>query len=203
VATLHCLLWESGLAGVEDPAAHLDTVSGVVQEAFAGAGEATTDASAIVDWARAVMARAFGSPVEGLLTDRFTSRDHLDGLGEVPVGSLRSDRGPEALVGELRTVALDCSTVARAMTAAGLSQDATDQARRAVLATFEAALVSKAASTGDAWPAAVDLQWELAVGRLHDRPWHELGPDLLADELVVAVPPEDRADLRAQCGSLR
>ena len=202
VATLHCLLWESGLADVADPAAHLDTVATVVQGALGRAGETAGDASAVVGWARTAMARAFGPSVEELLRDRFTNVEHLDSLGAVPVGSPRSDRGPDALAADLRTVALDCSVVARAMTAAGLPEDAMDQARRAILATFEAALISTSATHAEAWPTAVDLRWELAVARLHDHPWHECEPDLVTAELVAAVPPADRDALRTQFGAL-
>src|SRR3546814_1338869 len=119
------------LAGVADTAAHLDTVSGVVQKAFRQAGETTEglheEPGAIVTRARTVLARAFGGSVERLLADRFTDLDHLEALGAVAAGPTRSDRGPDVLTAELRTVALDCSTVARAMTAAGLAATPSDR----------------------------------------------------------------------------
>src|SRR3546814_10675760 len=97
VATLHCLLWDSGLAGVADPAAHLDTVSGVVQKAFRQAGETTDglheEPGAIVTRARTVLASASGGSVERLLADRFTELDHAQALGAVAVGHHGSEIG--------------------------------------------------------------------------------------------------------------
>lgn len=197
VATLHCLLWESGLTDVEDPAAQLDAVGHVVHEAFARAGEAPRDAITLVSWARATLADAFGAPVDALLGGRLSGLEHLEGLGTLPNDSPRTAYGGDVLVRVLGEVARDCSTVSRAMTAAGLDTDAADQLRRAVLAIFEVFLVGRTAAEGKS-PSVVDLRWELAVAALDGRPFDGLAPVALAEQLLSAVEPTQRAELRAR-----
>lgn len=205
VATLHVLLWESGLAAVDDPAVQLDAVAGVVQQALAQAGAAPVAAVAVLAWARDAVTAAFGSPVDGLLAARLAPLDHLAALAPVDSRGLRSGRTPAELARELRVVADDCGAVARAMDAAGLTADAEDQRRRAFLATFEAFLVRGAHAAGPTGSAqVVDLRWELAMARASQPdPAGPLSPTELAELLVASVPEAGRPALRAELEALR
>ena len=207
LATLHCLLWESGLASVPDPGAQLDTVAHVVCDAFLRVDQPGADGRSLIARSRAALGEAFGPSVAALLAERFSALDHLGSVGEPAAGdsasAARAARGAEALLRDLRDVAADCAAVAQAMAAADLAHDAADQLRRAQLATFEAFLVSQAVSAGHPGLTAADLRWELARGRLSPRAWTELAPDALADELVASVEPADRASLRTRLDALR
>lgn len=200
VATLHLLLWESGLGGDGDPAAQLDTVAGMVQQALSRAGEAPQEAVAALSWARNAVQAAFGSPVDALLAARLAPLDHLAALGQVTTRGVRTPRPAAELGRELVVVAEDCAAVARAMDVAGLANDAEDQRRRAVLATFEAFLVGSVHADDPADRARlVDLKWELAMAEA-SRPAAPglLSPTTLADALVASVPDADRRALRAE-----
>lgn len=195
LATLHVLLWESGLAAVPDPAAQLDAVAHVIQGSFMRADDAPTKVADVVAWARTALAQAFGAPVDEMLVGRLAPLDHLESLGILSTGSLRGDHAAEARARDLRLVALDCSSVARAMAAAGLPKDARDHIRRAMLATFEAFLLTRPTATG-VLAAMVDLRWELAVADLTDVPLADLSLDALGRALVTSVAPCDREELR-------
>jgi hypothetical protein len=202
LAVLHGLMWESGLASVPDPSAQLDTVAHVILAAFERADVAPPDAADLVSSARATLGAAFGSPVDGLLAARLAPLDHLAELGQVPVARPRRERAAD-LVRGLQDVAGDCAAVARAMAAAGLDDDAEDQRRRALLAAFEAFLLSRAGAVGEPVPAAAELRWELAVAQMHDVEWASLTPGELTKRLIGGVAESDREPLRAWLADLQ
>ena len=206
VATLHCLLWDSGLADVPDPAAQLATVARVVGEALDRCLFTMSDAQSAISLARAAIGQAFGPSVATLLGERFLPLTHLasaDSSAYGCVSGVRTSHGADTLLRELDDVATDCAAVARAMEIVGLDDAAADQLRQAQLAAFEGFLVARATSGGQADLVSVDLRWELAVHRLADRPWQTLAPDVLAAELVACVAAADRDTLRTRLEGLR
>lgn len=210
LATLHELLWESGLGAAPDPAAQLATVARMVEASFAQADDTPPEAGALVTWARNRLTSAFGAPVDALLESRFAPLDHL--TGPVPPPAARATRSLDALRRDLRDAATDCATVARAMDLAGLADDARAQRRRAALATLEATLVARAAGAGDHALHTADLRWELAVAALpgQDRgddgvgagAWDRADVADLLPSLVAAADPDDQDTLRTRLESI-
>lgn len=172
VRSLQQLLFESGLGSAPDPQAQLVAVADAVVEAmtsFATDPSEHVDPRALITAARAAMAAAFDESVHGLLQERFSAVDHLDGLepvsgvGRAERGNDLSGRTPEQLAGDLMTAAGDCAAIASELARAGDAVGAAAQQRLADGGCFEAYLTQVAAMTGDSGLVTVDLRWDLAA----------------------------------------
>lgn len=193
LATLQCLLWDSGLGLAADPDSQLAAVGQIVVDAVGKyaveAGPCTPRQA--VERARAAMMQPFDASVHASLTARFVPIDHLDEARttldaprrEVPLDGRSADQ----LIEDLRLTATDCTAVAAAMQSAGFAQDARDQLQMAGLACFEAHLIDVALRVGDSTLLSVDLRWQLAQRMLAD-------PTVRAsvsDVLLQVVGPEE------------
>jgi hypothetical protein len=208
VTTLQCLLWESGLGEAPDPQAQLAAVGHAVDASLRTYADSVGRATAteVVAGARAALTAAFDASVHALLSERFSSLDHLDGLPPAAAGAADSaresrlgGRSVEQLVDELRAAAADCMAVAGAMARAGLHDDAQDHARKADLASFEAYLLQAATDAGDQGLDTVDLRWELALSVLAtgDETDDRIPLEDLRERLLAVVTPVEAGALRA------
>jgi hypothetical protein len=203
ICTLQCLLWESGLGQAPDPDAQLSTIGAAVQGSLISFAEDAGPMTArqVVEGARTAMTATFDASVHDLLTERFISLDHLDGLEEAARGKRRlGSRAPDNLLDDLRTTAADCTAIAHAMAAASFDADARTQMRMADMATFEAYLLQSAIDAGDTTRATVDLRWDLAATRLSEIPAEAEDTDTPVDirEILLGlVGPAERTLLDA------
>ncbi|MDI6911849.1 hypothetical protein [Nocardioides sp.] len=178
VHVLEELLWENGLAQAPDPLAALaavgESVALALEELAQDLPDGPLTARAVVEAAREALVTTFDESVHGLLVDRFGDLSQLD---EAPSDQARAGAGPDrearlaarlagrsadALVGDLRTTAADCATMAGLLAADGEPEAAGRLSRQADTAAFEAYLVAAAVRAGDDPLATVDLRWDLA-----------------------------------------
>ena len=206
VRSLQRLLFESGLGSAPDPQAQLVAVADAVVEAmasFATDPSGQADPRALITEARAAMAAAFDESVHGLLQERFSAVDHLDGLEPVSdVGRAEreddlSGRTPDQLAGDLMTAAGDCAAIASGLARAGDAVGAAAQQRLADGGCFEAYLTQVAAATGDSGLVTVDLRWDLAASAHSGWEQEDPAADDVRDRLAEAVGILERDALRA------
>jgi hypothetical protein len=193
LATLQCLLWDSGLGLAPDPDAQLAAVGQIVVDSVGKyaveAGPATPRQA--VERARTAMMQPFDESVHTSLTERFVPIDHLDAARtsldaprrEVPLDG----RSARQLIEDLRLTATDCTAVASAMESAGFAEDARNQLQMAGLACFEAHLIDVALRVGDSALLSVDLRWQLAQRMLADTSIRAS----VSDVLLQVVGPEE------------
>jgi hypothetical protein len=128
-------------------------------------------ARGVVESARRGMLAAFDPPAAMLVAARLATLEHLAGLPAPGYPTARTAartagsfaarvRGREMsdVLADLRTVASDCRTVARALAAAGFGRDAVAQTVLAETAVFEAYLLQIAGAVGDAEFLGADLR---------------------------------------------
>jgi hypothetical protein len=178
VLIVQSLLWESGLGSAPDPDAQLAAVGRAVDSSLRD-DSAPVDPSGSVtsalQRARTALLSTFDASVHAMLTERFVSPGHLDGLSVAGEGAVldarRSrlgDRSAQELSEDLRVTAADCMAVSAWMARSGLAADAMAQARMADLASFEAYLVEAAVAVGDTSLATVDLRWDIATAAVEN-----------------------------------
>lgn len=170
VHVLQLLLLENGLDKAPDPTAHLANVGEAVNSSLIAVSQDGATPRTFLERSREAMVSTFDASVHAMLTSRFLSLDHLDGVRVSGVDSAdralerRLDgRTCEQLVAELETTAEDCAAVAGAMLATGDTEGALRQMHHADLASFEACLLRAASESGDETLASVQLSWDLAA----------------------------------------
>jgi hypothetical protein len=172
ISTVQAIVWERIMVASARPDQQFFAVATTVSRAlslYASRPVPTSNARDAVEQARAGLAAAFDDNLLKLVTERYITLDHLDGLPYPTVAAASAARHArtngqpiEVYIAGKREEAADAMSVAKGMRQEGRTNDAVGQAYQSDLAALEAYLVDCARAVGDPYLATADLRWSAA-----------------------------------------
>lgn len=173
ISTVHAVMWERVIMASPTPDRHFVDITAAVAgalTAFAQQPPQVVTAADVVVAARGGLAAAFDDSARALISRRWSSLDHLEGLPaptaaevEEPARQHLDGSAPARVGAERDQEAQQCMASALALLHDGRAEEALALAWQADWSTLEAHLVDAAVAVGDTALVSVDLRWALAV----------------------------------------